>query len=81
MSEAKKKIKEWDVILADGGETKKSKGKLRIQHWDQQERIARAFKWFGLFFGLAIVCIFIPLLHFILVPSFLIATPIVTFFI
>jgi hypothetical protein len=36
-----------------------------------RQRFQRAIKKFGLFFGLAVFCIFIPVFHFILVPLFL----------
>ena len=40
----------------------------------KNERIKRAAKTSGLFFVIALVCVFIPGLHFILVPGFLIAS-------
>ena len=42
-----------------------------------QERMIRALKMGGLCWGFALVSILIPLAHFVLVPSFLIAGPIV----
>ncbi len=37
-----------------------------------KERIQKSFKAFAIFFGLAIFSVFIPVLHFFLVPVFLI---------
>lgn len=56
-----------------------SKGEILIQFWNKKERTKRALKFGGMCWGFAIVCVFIPLLHFILVPGFLIAGPIVAF--
>ena len=39
-----------------------------------KERLQRAFKASGMFFGAAVVAVFIPGLHFFLVPLFLILT-------
>jgi hypothetical protein len=39
----------------------------------KHERLARAGKMFGIFFGVALLTVFIPILHFILPPLFLIA--------
>src|SRR6476661_6597993 len=35
-----------------------------------KERTRRALKVLGIFWGLAIACVFVPILHFILVPLF-----------
>ena len=43
----------------------------QIVKLNPQQRFQRAIKKFGLFLGLAIFCIFIPVFHFILVPLFL----------
>ena len=56
-------------------------GVIRIQDWNKKERMFRAFKFGGMCWGAALVAVFIPLLHFILVPGFLIAGPIVAYFI
>jgi hypothetical protein len=56
-------------------------GEIRVQSWDKSERVARAFKFGGMCWGAAIVCVLIPLLHFILVPGFLLAGPILAYFV
>lgn len=54
-------------------------GDVYIQAWDPRDRLLRALKLGAGCFGFAVVSVFIPLLHFILVPAFLIATPIVAY--
>lgn len=56
-----------------------SEGVIRIQTWSKKERTARAIKYGGLCWVGALASIVIPLLHFILVPGFLIAGPILAF--
>lgn len=38
----------------------------------KQERFSRAAKMFGIFFGVALLTVFVPVLHFVLPPLFLI---------
>jgi hypothetical protein len=59
---------------------KKTAGHIRARYFDKSERSERALKVFGLCWGIGIFCIIIPLAHFILVPGFLLAGPIVAFF-
>lgn len=66
--------REVRLVSVDG---KESKGTVRIQHWNRHDRLVRAAKFGGASLGLAIVSVFIPLLHFVLVPLFLLATPFV----
>lgn len=56
--------------------TRTSAGIAFIQEWDKKGRIKRSFKILGICWGLSIISILIPIAHFILVPSFLIAGPI-----
>lgn len=50
---------------------------LRIRQHAAADRLRRAFIVGGTCFGAAIAAVFLPVLHFILVPSLLIATPFV----
>jgi hypothetical protein len=63
---------EFPVTLttSDG---KRTNGTVVVQFWDRKQRRARALKAAGISLGLAVVSILIPLAHFILVPSFLVA--------
>jgi hypothetical protein len=45
---------------------------LKVIEFTKEQRIDRAAKRLGLFWGIGILCILIPFLHFFLVPSFLI---------
>jgi hypothetical protein len=55
-------------------------GEVCIQTWTSAERWKRSLKASGLCFGFALISILIPGLHFILVPGFLIACPLVGFY-
>ena len=54
-------------------------GALTVNIYSKSERLKRAGKILGICWGLALVTLFIPLAHFILVPSFLLAGPIMAF--
>jgi hypothetical protein len=58
---------------------KKTAGEVRAKYYDKSERSKRALKILGLLWGIALFCIIIPLAHFILVPGFFLAGPIVAF--
>ena len=50
-----------------------TRGIARVRERDPGERSVRALKGGGALFGLALLSIFIPIAHFVLVPGFLIA--------
>ena len=50
-------------------------GVARVRRRDAGERTARALRAAGLFLGLAILSVFLPIAHFVLVPGFLLAAP------
>jgi len=56
---------------------KVTKGEARLQVWDKRERMTRALKHLGMCWAAAVVSVLVPLLHIVLVPSFLIAGPII----
>ncbi len=58
-----------------------SSGTVELKIWDKKERTKRALKALGFTLGLAVVSVLIPILHFILVPTFILASPIVFFWI
>ena len=61
-------------VVAWNGQ-KSSTGEVRIFHWNSRERLMRGGKALALCWGLAIASIFIPVLHFVLVPAFLLIGP------
>jgi hypothetical protein len=67
------------AVLLKGYDEATAPGELRIQEWNKRERTLRAMKFGGACLGLAIVSVILPLLHFVLVPGFLLAGPIVAF--
>ena len=52
-------------------------GTARVRERDSGERTARALKGAGVCVLLAVVSVFLPIAHFVLVPSFLLAAPVV----
>lgn len=64
-------------ILGNSGNI--SSGEIYLKSWSKGERIKRSSLWGGIFFFIAAFCVLIPILHFVLVPVFLILTPVVAF--
>jgi len=64
-------------ILMRSNSGKENKAILHTTLYDQPDALKRALKMAGLFLVLAFVTLFIPLAHFVLVPSFLIASVVV----
>jgi hypothetical protein len=58
-----------------------SEGTVSLQSWEKKERTARAFKALGFTWIGAIVAVFLPLLHFVLVPALLVAGPLLFFWV
>jgi hypothetical protein len=58
---------------------KVSTGSVVLETWEKKERTARAFKALGISWGLAVAAVFLPLLHFFLVPLLLLAGPVAFF--
>ncbi len=54
-------------------------GELVIESFDHSQLMQRSFKKLGICWGIALACVFIPILHFVLVPGFII-TGIILFF-
>jgi hypothetical protein len=52
-----------------------TKGTFHIKVLSRSERLARGWKAAGICLGIAVCSIFLPILHFFLVPGFLIAAP------
>jgi hypothetical protein len=46
-------------------------GTVSIREFDRPERLRRAFAGLGKWWGVAVLSVFIPVAHFVLVPSFL----------
>lgn len=59
-----------------GFDGKTALGEVRLQTWDQRDRLVRAFKFWGTFWGMAMVALLIPGMHFFLVPALLTTGPI-----
>lgn len=48
---------------------KETRADVEVVHLSVGQRAVEALKTFGMFFGGAVVCVFIPVLHFVLVPT------------
>ena len=56
-------------------------GSVRLRVWQKRERTLRGLKSLGICWGLAVAAVFLPLLHFVLVPLLLLAGPAAFFWI
>lgn len=70
-------IEEQDVRIKANDGVATCDGVFSATHYTSHDRLVRALKALGAMWGLAIVAVFIPLAHFVLVPAFLIAGPVV----
>ncbi len=61
-----------EFVLTGYGATTTS-GEATVLHFDRAERIARAGKALAMAWGAALVSVFIPVAHFLLVPGFFLA--------
>ncbi len=69
----------YRTISIKNADNNSTTGQLHITHYSQSERTARALKMLALMWLLAIITVFIPLAHFVLVPAFLIAGPVIAY--
>lgn len=67
-------------VRVTGTNNKQSRtGELRVRHFDQGTRTRRALKALAFCWGMACVTVLLPIVHFVLVPGFLIAGPVVAY--
>jgi len=66
-------------IRIENADNQSTIGQLHITTYSQQERTTRAIKMLALMWTFAIITVFIPLAHFVLVPGFLIAGPVIAY--
>lgn len=67
---------EIKIVIKSEYSDKSAEGIVVRREFDQKIRARRAMRTGGILFGLAFLSIAVPILHFVLVPLFLIATPI-----
>ena len=58
-------------IVLSGYHGSPTSGNVTIHAFDREERLRRAFAGLGKWWGVALLSVFIPVAHFVLVPSFL----------
>ena len=63
-------------LVSNRDERATTQGVIRVQSWSASERSRRAIQIGSLLAGLGLVSVILPILHFFLVPGFLIAAPI-----
>lgn len=73
------RIEQISVVARGQYEKAAKTGTIRVLLWDPQERLRRALKWWGACWAGALATVPIPLMHFVLPPSLLIAGPILFF--
>jgi hypothetical protein len=61
------------ALVAQAG---RSIGQVRIERWDPSARTLRAVTRLGILWGLAVLSVLLPVVHFVLVPALLITGPI-----
>jgi hypothetical protein len=71
-------IEHSDVYLQDN-DGNHQPGQLQTTRYDQGDRVKRALQRLGFFWLLAGITLFIPIAHFVLVPGFLIAGPVMAY--
>ena len=54
-----------------------AKGKIVVKEYSKPERTRRALKFAGMSLGLAFATLFVPIVHFVSVPFFFLASPFV----
>jgi len=71
-------IEQRAVTLQDN-DSHRQAARLQITHYDQTDRVKRTLQRLGFFWLLAGITLFIPIAHFVLVPGFLIAGPVMAY--
>jgi len=67
------------IVGRNGDQAIFKSAEVYVRHWTQKEKALRTIKSFTVWLMIAIISVFIPILHFILVPIFLLACLIFTF--
>jgi len=75
------KSQETIQVVIEGSQGRLGSGTVEKRVFEKKERTVRAFKAWGAAWGLALVSILIPMLHFLLVPFFLISGPFIFYWI
>ena len=66
------------VVTKDNGQ-EFAHGEATLKVWTKQQAMNKAIKVLFSFWTIAVVCLFIPIIHYIAVPFFLISAPFVAF--
>ena len=58
-------------FILSGYHGQPARGTVTIREFNREQRMRRALAALGQWWGVALACVFIPVAHFVLVPSFL----------
>lgn len=72
-------VAETQIVYVKPGTGIAEEGTLHRIRFNSSDRVLNAAKVLGVFWLIALITVFIPIAHFILVPSFFIAGPIMAF--
>jgi hypothetical protein len=70
---------ETTAVLLKTVAGRENKDTIELIHWTSSQRTMRALKMLGTFWGLALFSVFLPVLHFVLVPTFFLLGPIMAY--
>jgi hypothetical protein len=70
------KLQESIPVIITGSHERAASGTVERRVWEKKERALRGFKAWMICWGIAMGAALIPLLHFILVPFFILAGPV-----
>ncbi|MBI5451628.1 MAG: hypothetical protein HY940_09765 [Gammaproteobacteria bacterium] len=66
-------VTETQVVLLRDSKGGEAEACLQLTRFEPRERLQRAVRMLGICWGLALAAVFVPIVHFILVPGFLVA--------
>jgi hypothetical protein len=67
-------------VILSSSDGRRQEGSLRLRIWSPQEKRHRAIRVWCILWGLMIGAVFIPLVHFFLVPALLVGGPVAAWF-
>lgn len=65
-------------VVIRKGDLAPREGEVKIGHWDKKDRIWRSLRVLAICWTIAVGCVLVPILHFVLVPFFLIIGPVLS---
>ncbi len=75
-------MQETEIIIqitGRGSESPATEGRIRVVTWTPKDRTRRALKAWASCWGLAVLCVPIPIVHFTVLPALILTGPILAF--